>query len=153
MNSKLIVYDLDYFIAKFKTIPDKKFCVNYFFSITEYQLFGFTIYSKITARCAQGHCVPKELIDFVLDKREGFTISEVADYIPEWAALLEITGGCMANGDPLIALINNGHIPEYQQSTPKARILAFLDDLKIVEEMELEEGHIPITKMLVERFI
>lgn len=119
------MFTLDYFIEKFKSIPDNRWNV------------GHQIKDDGT-HCALGHC--------------GI------GYGPEQMALADILGdisvkivrkvtnnsydiGEVINTSYLgkIAAINNGETEEYQQSTPKERILAALYDVKKMQQPKYED--------------
>jgi hypothetical protein len=101
------VYDVDFFIRKFEAIPED-------------QWRSGGIGSATGRRCALGHC--------------GFNYRPADEETPEakaLAALLPPTdAGAMVYPfwGPLD--INDNRDPRYRQSTPKARILAALNDIK-----------------------
>lgn len=95
-------YDKQYFIAKFSAIPDDQWCEDV---LTDRQ-----------RHCALGHCGVTHLSD------EGVGLTDEAAALE---GLLPWTKGeSSATG-----AINDGKHPLYQQETPKARILAALNDL------------------------
>lgn len=106
-----MIYDVDYFINKFEAIPENKWTTGFF---------------KNNGKCcANGHCG----IDESTEVQEGEEAHALAmllmplrkDY---WQKFL---------GDPVYevtAVINDGGIDEYPQTTPKQRILAALYDIK-----------------------
>ena len=93
------VYDVDYFIKKFKAIPDEKWCRA---------SFGDAI-----SRCVMGHC------GMVTDN--GFRETAESEALVGIFNLTHVSE---------VFPINDGTCPKYKQSTPKARILAALSDIK-----------------------
>lgn len=93
-------FDVDYFIAKFEAIPEEFWCVEY-----------YTHRDNLAVHCALGHCNEhhQALFDEVFyGKSEANSLRGLID-APN---------------------INDGKDPMYTQSTPKARILAALKDVK-----------------------
>lgn len=116
-------FTVDYFLKKFEAIPEELWMVKYF--------------SDGTRCCAQGHCMTKELTQRIRDGYKS-TVSDEAPKQPEWQGLLLIfsNGGLLGDARQVIAKINNGNDPNYQQPTPKQRILAALADIKKLQEKE-----------------
>lgn len=103
-----MIYDVDYFIKKYKSIPEEKWCIE----------------SRLTEdgrRCAHGHCYIGEA-DFLAQNKEENALIEIAENYKS------ITGGVG------FATINNGWDEKYKQPTPKQRILAALYDIKKLQE-------------------
>lgn len=127
-------YTVDYFIKKFKAIPERKWTVKEF-------------RNWMGQRCAMGHCLP----DFFIDLSAKY-FSEGAETLPEGLCkkyindLRECEGLCLIinkssarTGSEMVIKINNGDDPRYQQSTPKQRILAALNDIKRLQQPEVKE--------------
>jgi hypothetical protein len=125
---------LEYFIKKFNEIPDEKWMINQFYreKRQSLKLLGLTIpLLKLnkTRCCAQGHCVEKgKLREFASDIAFYGYHKGVLRY-PEVFELYRITQS-PEDGDKItIGLVNNGDHPKYNQPTPKARVIAYLNDL------------------------
>lgn len=133
-------YDIDYFIAKFEIIPDR-----------------LIIRSKFSAsngaHCANGWCgitttenVTEEGEALALLTRD-LSVTFKEDYcITRWRGRPVTQGTRYANK---MAAVNNGYTIEYQQPTPKARILAALRDIKKSQELakpviEKQKVYIPM---------
>jgi hypothetical protein len=95
-------YDADYFIKKFEAIPEEKWAVG--------------TYEEGGCCCALGHCGFRF-------KREGYSETVTTD---EGAALALL----FKSHHRAAPVVNDGYDHRYQQSTPKARILAALVDIK-----------------------
>lgn len=115
------MYTVDYFIQKFEAIPEDLFCIGRR-SIDE-------------QRCVLGWCYPSKE-DALRSQEEMFFKSD--EDISLTDLILTINGRCRPAG------INNGIYPEYQQPTPKQRILAALYDIKKMQQPE----YVDITKSL-----
>lgn len=89
-----MIYDADYFIAKFEAIPEELWCINHF--------------ESGNACCAFGHCGARVFNPTV----ESGALSGVLNEV-----------GCGV-------LINDGDDQNFQQPTPKQRILAALKQVK-----------------------
>lgn len=129
-------YDVNYFIEKFSKIDEKNFITKNF--------------NRGSAYCANGHCgvnenncisnetLPEEAkaLQKVFSKLK-VNILDTLDIFPIYRGVLVIDGVTMPsfikNYSTIAALINNGLISQYQQPTPKQRILAALYDIKILE--------------------
>lgn len=97
------IYNKAYFIKKFTAIPDEKWTTG-------------ILYNKSTGTCcALGHCGMGENFDNT-DKQawteEGWVLHSIFEKLQR-----------------AVHNINDGKDKNYQQSTPKARILAALADL------------------------
>jgi len=124
-------YDLDYFIKKFEAIPENRFCIGNFMDGNR--------------RCFLGHTMPKQMIIKILaagndgngSTNYQFSKAEIEGSMNEvrHLCILVADGRKDKNiGSHTCIQINNGDHPDYQQSTPKQRILAALYDLKLVSE-------------------
>lgn len=91
---------VDYFIDKFTTIPDSEWCIGWFSD-------------KEGRHCAYGHC--------------GVEVGNSTDESRALDRLFRKSDLALYD---IIAEINDGRREEYHQSTPKARILAALEDIK-----------------------
>jgi hypothetical protein len=116
-------YNIDYFIAKFKAIPEDQ--------MGDSQDTG----------CAYGQCRKSHRVrDDGSATQEGIALTKLM------ASINGLTASSKACYDPYLgtpARINNGEVEQYQQPTPKQRILAALLDIKNAEE----------NKMVVERIV
>lgn len=104
-------YDVNWFIKKFEAIPEDKWVVG--------------VFQEGDKCCAQGHCGMNEnncwpIWNGERPDHEGYALYR---FFPD-EYMLNVAG------------INNGQHPDYQQSTPKARILAALYDIKAKIEKE-----------------
>lgn len=121
-------YDVDFFIRKFEAIPDEQ----------------WTVYAQMDSagrRCALGHCQP---IDVLM--RNGELCAEAQTLQNLFRASF---------GMPVSA-INNApsrcfeYVHDYEQPTPKARVLAALRDIKAHAESALDAYEtrplLPVTK-------
>ena len=121
-------YTIDYFINKFEAIPEDEFCVGHF-------------KSEDGRRCFLGHTMSTEMIYKVLSAggddtgctNYQFTEYELKHKMAETKALCVLIADGRKDkgaGSHRAILINNGKHPDYQQPTPKQRVLAALRDLK-----------------------
>lgn len=122
-------YDHDFFLRKFSAIPDEQWCTC---ARTNY----------LGQHCAIGHT-----------ERNRHETKETAALN---VALLPIRGTksiMLHEAGWTVANINNGDDARYQQSTPKARILAALRDAKAIAETALDRYEtrplVSVTKMEV----
>lgn len=121
-----MIYDVDYFIKKFEAIPETMWTINKLEDKGKY--------------CANGLCgIRSYNSDLFLMNKEGGALQKVFSAI-------DITG----NEDPYAGLaivdfskysrkaayINNGNTLQYQQPTPKQRILAALYDIKKMTDID-----------------
>ncbi len=113
-------YTIDYFIKKFKSIPSYRWCIGQFRGTTTI-LFNLI---KIATHCAQGFCT----------KPNEFTLCPENNELVALRELFQLPGDTQ-DGRLTIGRINNGDDKRYQQSTPKARVLAALYDLKRAEQL------------------
>lgn len=130
-------YDIAYFIKKFEAIPEEDWCIDNFSQSQSYpvetkkKFLGIIPYTETTQEtkkrfCAQGHCMGEIAINYICTKRETFDLLQLAKSYPEWEALINIFG--VENKELIVAYINNGNHIDYQQPTPKQRILKALYD-------------------------
>jgi hypothetical protein len=104
-------YTPDYYISKFEAIPDK------FWTTGNYA----TRRGDTLVCCAYGHCGVRG----IFDEQDGN--NEEAD------ALRDLFLRCPLKPASVIE-INDGRNPNFQQPTPKARILAALREIKAVTQ-------------------
>jgi hypothetical protein len=109
-------YTVDYFIQKFEAIPENLFCV--------------ATRSMGEQRCAYGWCYGSAQ-EAKASERCNSSRNEEETALSELVRVLGRNWG--AGG------INNGIYPEYQQPTPKARILAALRDIKKLQQPDHED--------------
>ena len=115
------MYTIDYFIEKFENIPNDKWCVGTF-SEKSNKFLGLI---KAEKYCAQGHCGIKSKIQADL-----FVWGKPINELIEASVLYHMFGGSNNTKSVYVATINNGNHVQYQQDTPKLRILAALNDMK-----------------------
>jgi hypothetical protein len=116
-----MIYDAQFFIDKFDAIPEEKWTTGFF------ELNG--------AHCANGHCG-------VTDSNYKSNIKE-ADALVALLRTLEITTLTDYDGFGIFEItanINDGFTSEYQQETPKQRILAALYDIKKLQTKDTDTG-------------
>ncbi len=97
-------YDIDYFINKFTAIPDDKWTTRRYETIND-------------KCCALGHCGERTTKHTI----EATTLNDIianSHIIPPQSK------------STTIVYINDGDHNDYKQDTPKARILAALNDIK-----------------------
>lgn len=129
LKIKSMEYDVNFFINKFEAIPENKWCVRQWRSF-------------MGQYCAQWHCMTDKTITYltkksiILDNGPYYkpTEKETNTILAEVKALTKIFG----KSNTYIADINNGDDPEYQQDTPKKRILAKLYDIKKLQEPQVK---------------
>lgn len=113
------MYTIDYFIDMFSAIPTPLWNVG-------------SLEKSNGSKCALGHC-----IDTNFDKYEA-----IGMIFRDVKVNIIIKNSCNDYGIgstdltmfAKVAAINNGETAEYQQETPKERILAALKDLKAIED-------------------
>lgn len=111
-------YDVDFYIKFFSGIPEDKWAE----------------FERVTSdgrRCAHGHCSTSH---------DNF----VSTTTPREKGLCDIAIKHLHRYG--IAQINNGCHSDYVQSTPKQRVIAFLNDVK---DKELSEANLKATKELI----
>lgn len=110
------MYTVDYFIKKFEAIPESK-------------IISFNQFDGHGNHCALGWCN--------LSNRTPTKADPEADaLIGLFAAVPSPTNPGWEEYGWSVADINNGDNTEYQQPTPKQRILAALRDIKAMQEKE-----------------
>ena len=109
-------YNVDYFIGKFSATVES--------SWNE----GFQNKNDGT-HCALGHCD-----DFSMQNTLGDVLKPIQITITK--SMYGNDYGKVVLGALKVAAINNGETAEYQQPTPKQRILAALQDVKKLQEAE-----------------
>lgn len=117
-------YTVDYFIEKFSKIPEGMWITGDF--------------GRGGVHCAGGHCgctYSKESTD------EAMALAHLIGKLP----LVRHNGGYSDIIYDNIVCINYGHT-QYQQNTPKQRILAALYDIKKLQENKTEIPSTPIHK-------
>jgi hypothetical protein len=122
------IYDVNYFIAKFKAIPSEK--------IGYCQLTG----------CAYGQCQSVDGYSDGAETKEGIALNKLMSSLPN----LKVSRTAEFEpyqGTP--ARINNGDVVQYQQSTPKERILAALYDVKALQDKENKPAMEIVTKEII----
>lgn len=103
-----MAYDVDYFLKKFDDIPEEQWCTG--------------VYSDVGPKgedrqCAVGHCRSETSLLFSVE-------------VEALRGLLKKVGlGDKANNSR-VSDINDGRNPDFQQPTPKQRILAALKYVK-----------------------
>lgn len=102
-----MIYDVDYFIKKFSAIPENKWTT---------QFYNIVIDGEKVSSCALGHCGASD--DFL-------DMGNEADAL--WSIVME-------NTKLSTHKINDGDCRQYQQPTPKQRILAALYDIKAKQQ-------------------
>lgn len=126
-----MTYDVNYFIKKFKAIPDKDWTTGSFMN-------GFT-----SQRCALGHCMSRKMIDKISSaglKDNGDCTYKATTEDMEGGLKITYAFCSILNpenpylGSQQVIDINNGNHPRYQQTTPKKRILAALADIKGIQK-------------------
>lgn len=136
------MYTVDYFINKFEAIPEDRWVENQLeqIIIPARKFLKITIKKAKLAHCANGHCgVTREnnSVLFPLDKTQEsiglYKVFGVLNLTDRWNDTIEDNEEYSNKA----AMINNGATREYQQSTPKQRILAALRDVKKLEEAKL----------------
>lgn len=117
------IYDVDYFIKKFEAIPE-----NFILDGTQ----GY----KMGVGCAYGQCRSAEGLQDGSSTPEGKALTKILKaLVPKEKKDVDFWPITIP------ARINNGEHPDYQQPTPKQRILAALRDIKnkMSKEQEVQE--------------
>lgn len=112
-----IIYTVDYFIKKFEAIPSKE------------------IGTSQDTGCAYGQCRTMDKGDGAITV-EGMALEKLMMTLPE---LKPSKAALYPPYECTPARINNGEILQYQQRTPKERILAALRDIKAMQDKEVVE--------------
>lgn len=125
-------YTVDYFISKFEKIPEGNFISN-------------SLYNEIGGKCVNGWCGVTNCCE---PNKESAALQTLFTTLPvTWFdhGDTPITESWDYEGYSVKAVyINNGGANEYQQPTPKARILAALYDIKKMQSETIEPTHDPI---------
>lgn len=122
------MYTVDYFINKFQIIPENKWVVGD---------WGFN-----GSHCANGHCGVASNIC-----THGTVQSRALAKLFQLIRLTTIGGHSFyAYHWSRVAVVNDGQTNEYQQPTPKQRILAALYDIKKMQQPQYPD----IRKQLAE---
>lgn len=126
-------YDYDYFLSFFGSIPYQRWTTHAFCD-------------QDGRRCAVGHFLTREIPNFgflrrFVDRCMAGELPLNDDTKPKLIALAELfnTGNDLHEAQRTIYAINNGTDPQYKQKTPRARILAALNDAKARAEAALEQ--------------
>ncbi len=101
-------YDVDHFIKKFEAIHESNWCTRRF--------------GSNGVHCAYGHCDAELGCWLSVEARALKTLFDtltVSDKVDGSELIIELVPG-----------VNDGFVKEYQQPTPKQRILAALYDIK-----------------------
>jgi hypothetical protein len=106
-------YTVDYFIQKFEAIPDYKWIAS--------------LLHAGERSCALGHCGCADADD-AWKNEEAIALSD----------LLRVKFPEQHDNFWLVSMINDGHL-EYEQGTPKARILSALHDVKKLQQSQHED--------------
>lgn len=117
-------YTVDYFINKFEAIPEERWTECYF--------------SDGSKCCANGHCGIRSSNQ---STEEALTLREVFKNLFVTVASGEkFWEPAYQDGFSLVAAnVNDGRTAQYQQPTPKQRILAALYDIKKMQQPEVKE--------------
>lgn len=125
INNSNSVYNVNYFIKKFEAIPDEKWTCG-------------VIYNRERdAHCVNGHCGLKSYdkpTDESVALRKIFSQLKATPVEDGFLTFLQIAYG--ENFSLLALNINDGYAQEYQQPTPKQRILAALYDIKKMQDID-----------------
>lgn len=118
--------DAQYFINKFEAIPEEKWCIGEFAG-------------KDGAKCANGHCGVTQLDHFYFTRESRALQRVFANTIVHYSSGRIAEDHFYPDGQRysnIAAAINNSNTIEYQQDTPKQRILAALRDIQAVEQAD-----------------
>lgn len=109
------MYTLDHFIKKFEAIPETQWIVGNWSDGND-------------GHCAAGHCKQS-------DAHHSPEVSELGDILRQLPVTIIAAGnGWGLSGWGIVTAINDAFTTEYQQPTPKQRILAALYDIKKSQE-------------------
>jgi hypothetical protein len=109
-----------------------EYTVSYFiekFSAIPEEIWLINEYERNGSKCAFGHC--------------GMRDNNSLQSIPEAAAFVKIL--------QMAAVINDGESSEYQQPTPKQRILAALYDIKRKQDPEFNHPPLTVNELIGEK--
>lgn len=116
------IYNVDYFIKKFEAIPEEKWCTG--------------SWKNGESCCANGHCGVMQSISPTNESESLKNIFSVMK-VTEVGTNMKIEETKHGIGYSYVAVkINDGLTKEYQQLTPKQRILAALYDIKKMQQPE-----------------
>jgi hypothetical protein len=123
------MYTVDFFIDKFSKIPEHLWLIG------DQGHFG-------GPACAFGHCRIRPSDKYGSDTEEGVALQKL--FFDSGLRIKDSGYGINVNIAPngsiqAAAWINNGFIKEYQQPTPKQRILAALYDIKRLQSKVTEQ--------------
>lgn len=108
-------YDVDYFLNKFQAIPEVRWTTGKFV--------------RGNKRCAGGHCgmgkQPKQTEEYT--------------HLERLFALLSVSSVTAEKMYCIVPHINDGQTNEYQQPTPKQRIMAALYDIKKLQKQKKKQ--------------
>jgi hypothetical protein len=127
-----MIYDVDYFIRKFDSIPEHLWTTG-------------TVGNSDGPRCANGHCMGDDHDAFTEETAGLYKVflPLKVHFLGTWQGgreLVEYTTGPFKGRYSYKAdRINNGLVEEYQQATPKERILAALRDIKKMQQPPVKE--------------
>lgn len=121
-----MIYDVDYFIKKFSAIPENMWCIE-------------KLRNHLNQRCANGHCGIEQ---YGHKTNESIALKKIFSVL----TITSATEVGLINGETMHGIflsvkamdINDGKAREYQQPTPKQRILAALHDIKKLTEPKKE---------------
>lgn len=118
-----MIYDVNYFIDHFSRIPESQWCIN-------------SVMGPKGAKCANGHCGMTDYHDYTeMSQSLARLFTDVVVHnVHNGTLMYESPTEYYYGGFSMIAAwINDGGVKEYQQATPKERILAALKDIQAME--------------------
>lgn len=120
------MFTVDYFIAKFEAIPEEK-------------IIERLLLDRKGNACVNGWCGADIFFGYYYSTPESLGLCEVFKGLSLTEIPSDFSPYRLDHDDSLgyssrAAMINNGHAKEYQQPTPKQRILAALRDIKAQQE-------------------
>jgi hypothetical protein len=120
-------YTVDYFIKKFERIPEMLWRTH-------------SVGEEGGPRCANGHTYGRYCRN---EETEGlnavFKNLTITAHIKDDSLFNEYIRGESPSYSRVAEQINNGYAKEYQQPTPKQRVLAALYDIKAAQQPEIKE--------------
>lgn len=128
------MYNVDYFIKKFEAIPEERWCTT-FFNLGD-------------RSCANGHCgvMGTTMSQNSTDESRALQSVLSALFLTLKTAYEKYIITTPVLHSEEAARINDGIVAEYQQKTPKQRILAALYDIKKSQDANTFVGEfIPVT--------
>jgi len=120
--NKQPIYDVDYFIKKFEAIPEQNILNG-----SQGKIIG--------VGCAYGQCKSMDGKQDGACTPEGAALNLLMTSLPNLTSI----GGYYYPYQSTPARINNGEVEQYQQPTPKQRILAALYDIKKMQQPVYED--------------